>query len=220
MEQYKHTLYKTGRIRQGDIIRNVRFHESFHYEDGLLDLSFIDFPHVLVLTQDCDLEQEFSLKNPEANCVPSSPDRNHEIFVDKALISVLVAPLYNYDQFFDGDHMADCFKHIYPSSYQVKTRPIPRDKTPGKDIRQNVNPRFHFLSLYDQSIIRDSIIDFKHYFSVSLRELKVLRKTNYICTISQLYREKVSHRFVSYLSRIGLPVSKEQNAQVSQSSPI
>jgi hypothetical protein len=219
MEQYKHTIYKTGRVRQGDIIRNVRFHESFHYEDGLLDLSFIDFPHVLVLTQDCDLEQEFSLRNPEANCVPSSSDSNNEIYVDKALVSVLVAPIYNYDQFCDGDHMADCFKYIYPSSYRVKTRPIRKDKTPEKDIKNNMNPRYHFLSLFDESILRDSMIDFKHYFSVSLRVLEMFRKTNYVCTISPLCREKVSHRFVSFLSRIGLPANKEQTAEKPQKCP-
>jgi hypothetical protein len=64
--------------------------------------------------------------------------------------------------------------------------------------------------------MRDALIDFKHYFSVNLRVLEMFRKTNYICTISPLFREKVSQRFVSYLSRIGLPAYKEQVAENPQ----
>ncbi len=219
MEKYKHIIHKTGRIRQGDIIRNVRFHESFHYKEGLLDLNFIDFPYVLVLTQDCDLEQEYELRTSNMKSELSEAGDENEIYVDKALISVLLAPIYNYDQFCNGDHLADCFKQIYPSSFRVKTHQIARNKTPEKDIKNNQNPRYHYLSLFDEKMLSESLIDFKHYFSVSLMELELLRKTNYICTISPLYREKVSHRFVSFLSRIGLPASKELTANKLPNCP-
>jgi len=55
--------------------------------------------------------------------------------------------------------------------------------------------------------IRDihSVIDFKHYFSVNVCYLMGIKKEKFICKIYELYREDISHRFASFLSRIGLP---------------
>lgn len=219
MEKYKLIISKTGRIQQGDIIRNVRFHESSHYKDGLLDLSFIDFPYALVLTQDWDLEQEYDLRTAKMISELSDACEENEIYVDKALILVLLDPIYNYNKLCNGDYLADCLNYLYPSSYRMKTHQIARNKTPEKDIKNNQNPRYHYLSLCDEKILSESLIDFKQYFLVSLMELELLSKTSYICPISPLYREKLSHRFVSFLLRIDLPANRDLTANKPTNCP-
>lgn len=220
MEKCKHILSKTLRIQHGDMIRNVHFHESIHYKDGLLGLSFIDFPYALVLTQDWDLEQEYDLRTAKMISELSDACEENEIYVDKAPISVLLAPIYNYNKLCNGDHLADCLNYLYPSSYyNVETNQIARNKNPEKDMKNNQNPRYHYLSFCDDKILSESLIDFKQYFSVSLMELELLSKTSYICPISPLYREKVSHRFVSFLSRKGLPANRDLTANKPTNCP-
>ena len=83
---------------------------------------------------------------------------------------------------------------------------IPKNKTPGKYIKQNNNPRYHYLDFPDDiSISNTQIIDFKHYFTVNVDYLIKNKEQDFICRVSELYREEISQRFSNFLSRIGLP---------------
>ncbi len=46
---------KKSRIFQGDIYKDVEFIEYAIEKDGVIEISKITFPFVVVLTQDCDL---------------------------------------------------------------------------------------------------------------------------------------------------------------------
>jgi hypothetical protein len=91
----KTDIGKNIRIQQGDIIRDVDYVESITEESGNIEIVKIRFPLIIVLTQDCDLQQDFNFRYGSGN------KNNH----DKFMISVLVAPLYNADQFFEGNHL-------------------------------------------------------------------------------------------------------------------
>ncbi len=82
---------------------------------------------------------------------------------------------------------------------------ITKNKTPGKTLRKNQTPRYHYLEFPSNVPIVSSVIDFKHYFTVNVEYLKKHKKKNFICQVGPLYREDISQRFASYLSRIGLP---------------
>ena len=71
------------RVCQGDVVREVDCIEYVTEKAGVIEVSRIVFPLVVVLTQDCDLEQDHKCQQAD------KPVR------DKLLISVLVAPLYN-----------------------------------------------------------------------------------------------------------------------------
>ncbi len=72
------------RIKQGDIISDVEYIEYIDVENGVIRASKINFPLVIVLTQDCDLTWDYdSRTNGSGN-------------QDKYLFSVIVAPLYKY----------------------------------------------------------------------------------------------------------------------------
>lgn len=175
------------RICQGDIFRDVDYIEYVSEESGIIEVSRIVFPLVVVLTQDCDLEQDYHFRWSKSRSFP-----NH----DKWLISVLVAPLYNVEHFYQGDHL---------SELNLKMQTISRKNTPGKNLRNNETPRYHYIEFPPAVPLVPSVIDFKHYFSVNVNYLKKLKKTNFVCCVSDLYREDISQRFAGYLARIALP---------------
>jgi len=172
------------RVCQGDVLCDVEYIERVLEYEGILEVSKINFPFVVVLTQDCDLAQDHTFR------IQSKQTQ------DKWLISVLVAPLYNAEHVFSGEHLSDI---------GIKSQPINKKKTNGHLLLQNQKPRYHFLEFPDDIPIVPSVIDFKHYFSVPVLYLRELKKNNFVCTVSELYREDISHRFAAFLSRIGLP---------------
>jgi len=179
---------KKARISQGDIYKDVEFIEYAIEKEGVIEISKIVFPFVVVLTQDCDLNQDYTVRWA----------RNGSTNHDKKIISVIVAPLYNIEHVYSGEHL---------SELEMYMTPIKKEKTPGKTLKQNQTPRYHYLEFPSNVPIVSSVVDFKHYFTVNVVYLKKHKKTHFICQIGPLFREDVSQRFSSYLSRIGLPES-------------
>lgn len=140
----------------------------------------------MVLTQDCDLEQDHRYRWAR------EPSKSQ----DKWLLSVLMAPLYNIEHVYAGEHL---------DQLGMKMQQINRSKTPGDNIRKNENPRYHFLNFPATSGLVPAVIDFKHYFSVNAVACKKERREKFVCRLSTLHREDVTQRFSSFLSRIGLP---------------
>ena len=177
---------KKARISQGDIYKDVDFIEYAIEKNDVIEISKIVFPLIIVLTQDCDLNQDYTVRWARNGA------SNH----DKKLISIIVAPLYNAEHVYLGEHL---------SELKMEMVKINRGKTPGKTLRQNQTPRYHYLEFPLDIPVVPSVIDFKHYFTVNVEYLKKHKQKNFICQIGPLYREDVSQRFSSYLSRIGLP---------------
>lgn len=174
------------RVAQGDIIRDVEFIEYVYEDNGNLEVSKILFPLVIVLTQDCDLEQDYKFRW----------SRKQKPNQDKWLLSTIVAPLYNVEHVYSGEHLAEV---------GLQMGSITKKRTQGSNLRNNETPRYHFVEFPSNVPISPSVIDFKHYFSIGVPELKKQKKQKFVCKLSDLYREDVSQRFASYLSRIGLP---------------
>lgn len=173
-------------LSQGDILRDVEHIEYVSELSGNLEISKIVFPLVIVLSQDCDLSQDYKFRW-------SRKETKNE---DKWLLSVLVAPIYNIEHLYAGEHLADI---------GMRMGTLNRKKTEGQYLRNNEIPRYHYLEFPTDVPLVSSAIDFKHYFSVNVPYLKKLKKSNHVCRLSELYKEDVSQRFSSYLSRIGLP---------------
>jgi hypothetical protein len=177
---------RKSRIFQGDVYKDIEFIEYAEEKSEIIEVSKILFPNVLVLTQDCDLAQDYKFRF--SRDIPKNQD--------KWLISVLVVPIYNKDQFLQGEHL---------SYLEMRMMNVKRGSTHQNKILNNQDQRFHYIEFPPDVPIVPSIIDFKHYFSVNVNYLKKVKPSHFICRISELYREDISHRFASFLSRIGLP---------------
>ncbi|CAJ0878955.1 hypothetical protein AMST5_03015 [freshwater sediment metagenome] len=178
---------KLSRLTQGDIFRDVECIERVVERRGIIEVSKVVFPLTVVMTQDCDLAQDAKYK--AKGQTPPADD-------DKRLLSVLMVPLYNAEHLFQGVHLADL---------NMTMTKITKNKTPGKSLMQNERPRYHYLEFPDEIPIVPQIADFKHYFSAHLSYLESLRPKQFVCRISDLFREDLSQRFAAYLARIGLP---------------
>lgn len=181
---------RVSRISQGDVFRDIECVEYVAEKRGIVEVSKIVFPLVVVVTQDCDLEQDARSRFSRD---AQSPNQ------DKQLFSVLVIPLYNAEHVFQGQHLADL-------GFQMSS--INRKRTEGRNLMQNERPRYHYLDFPSDVAIVPSIADFKHYFSVSLKYLEKERPKRFVCRLSELFREDLSQRFAGYLARIGLPEIK------------
>jgi len=177
---------KLQRISQGDIYSDIDFIEYVVEKGGHVEISCITFPLVIVLTQDCDLEQDFRYRYGR----PKSKIETQ----DKLLLSVLVSPLYNAEHFRLGQHL---------SELDIQMQTI--NSRQNENIKINQNPRYHYLEFPDDYSIPKSIIDFKHYFSVNIEYLKREKKRHFVCRLPVLYRENLSQRYGNFLARIGLP---------------
>lgn len=181
-----------NRVKQGDIISDVEFIESAEEVEGVISVSKIIFPLVIVLTQDCDLNSDYESR--------AKDDPTHQ---DGRLFSAIVAPLYNYEHFIAGEHLSDL-------GQKMRTISSNKEKTDNKNLRRNETDRYHYLEFDTTIPIVNSIIDFKHYFCVNIQKLQEHKKDHYVCSISALFRERISQRYANYLSRIGLPENKKK----------
>lgn len=186
MQQTRASRAAEERILQGDIFRDVDYFERVTEAGGIIEVSRIVFPLAVVLTQDCDLAQDHTFRRSE----PALPTQ------DKWLISVLMAPLYNAEHVYRGEHLSDL---------GIRSETISKNRSPGTFLRNNERPRYHYLVFPGDIPIVPSVIDFKHYFSVHVEYLRQIKPARFVCTLSALFREDVCQRFAAYLSRIGLP---------------
>lgn len=173
---------RLSRISQGDVFRDVEYIEYAVEKRGIVEVSKIVFPLVVVLTQDCDLQQDYDGRSKDKQ--------------GNKIISILVAPLYNAEHVFTGEHLSDL---------QIFGTVINRKKTEGKSLMQNERPRYHYIDFPVEIPAVASIADFKHYFSVPTLYLEKIRRKNFVCRLDDLFREDLSQRFAAYLGRIGLP---------------
>ena len=172
-----------SQIHQGDIFKSVRYYECFTEKKGKFELSLLEFPFSIILTQECDLSNNLFERMKNGN----NPKKQ-----DKYLVSLLCAPLYNADHLFAGKHLE--FLDIeteYKNSNQKKY------------IKSNRDPRYHYIEFASDELV-PMIIDFKHYFTVTLNYLEN-NVSNRVCSLEPIFRELVTQRFSNFLSRIGLP---------------
>ena len=175
------------RAQQGDIFSDIPFLESATEEAGEISVARIFFPWVVILSQECDLEQDMKCRSL------GDESESH----DKYLLTVLVAPLYVAEHVFAGSHWELLGR---------KMQRIKDSRTRMNLIIQNEIPRYHYLECGGDSQLASSVVDFKHYFAVSTETMDRWRKQgHYVCSLRPFFRERITQRFADFLSRIGLP---------------
>jgi hypothetical protein len=179
----RYVKHSHTRLCQGDILRDVVLFEATTGDGEDVDVIERSFPYVVVLTQDCDLEQD-------ENARKEVPKRND----DKFLQSVLLCPAYQSTKVKLGTHLSEMGRIMQPYGKDL-----------WRPIEQNTSPRYHMLAEALDFQLPELVLDFKQYFT-SPREFFCARyKGHYVTSLGPLTREFLSQRFAYYLSRIGLP---------------
>jgi hypothetical protein len=173
-------------IHQGDIFRSLQYYESYKEETGRFELSLLKFPYSIILTQECDLSH--NIKERSSSC-----ESTETLKRDKYLVSLLCAPLYNAEHLFAGNHLSN-----------LKIESERKNSEQRNYIKSNREPRYHYIEFEKPIELVPMIIDFKHYFTISILLLEA-SKNQRVCSIKPLFRESITQRFSNFLSRIGLP---------------
>ena len=151
------------RIRQGDIYKDIDYLEYAVEYEGKIEVSRITFPYVIVMTQDCDLESDHMQRDDIAKTTDN----------DKTLISVILAPIYNYDHVIIGDHLSKLRLTMAKQGSKLKSF-----------ITKNQNKRYHYMEFdHGMGPYDKAVIDFKHYFSTNISYLESVMIENFVCKI-------------------------------------
>lgn len=176
------------RFCQGDILRDISIVQWAERIGDRLSVQERVLPYSVILTQDCDLEQDYNNRLSENS-------KN----ADKYIHSVLLSPAYPAAAVKSGTHLQEL---------QLSMETINSER--WRAIKQNNNYRYHFLFGHQDFQIPDLVIDFKHYFTVPRDVLYTeIFRSSYLASVSELFRESLSIRFAQYLSRIGLPLVQQ-----------
>jgi hypothetical protein len=172
------------RLHQGDIFADVTLVVNATTNESVITVEERRLPYAVVLTQDCDLLQDFSCREIQ------SDGGDH----DKYLPSIMLSPAYPAESLKLGKHLGD---------YSQKMQQFNSERF--KQLKQNNNSRYHFIHSDNSFNVPELVVDFKHYFTIPRDIAYSVIFSGYMVTIARLFRENLSLRFCNYLSRIGLP---------------
>jgi hypothetical protein len=167
------------RICQGDIFTNIEIIESLNINGDKIRCEKLFFPYVICLNQECDLETDFN--NISKN-------------KDSKLLHLAIAPAFIFEDFLAGIHWAN----IFDSNTTSK-----RSDTKIQMIVDNEIPRYHYIN-FNEPNMPELVIDFKHFFTINKKFLYD-KLDQRLCSLDDLFKEKISQRFSYFISRIGLP---------------
>ena len=174
-------------LRQGEIVSNAIMLRRVWDEQAVAAEKYneVTISLAIVLTQDCDLEQDYRKRFPDLQSTS-----------DKLIPSVLLGIVTYAD---------DTFARIAQSNKKLWER---------LNIASNTNPRFHFLQAVEKQHDRvgeglpELTIDFKNYFTIPTQDLYHdvrIEQTQRRSVLVSPYLEHLSHRFAYYIARVGLP---------------
>jgi hypothetical protein len=179
------TKNRSHRICQGDIFKNIEIIEDVVTSGAKVFVSRISFPYVICLNQECDLENDFN---------ESIRDVGGGASKDNKLLHLAIAPAFNFEHYLAGGHWGKIF---------LASNTSKRDDTKIKLLTDNEIPRYHYLRFPDKDM-PELIVDFKHFFTIS-RDVLYKNMDKRLCSLDDLFKEKLSQRFSNFISRIGLP---------------
>ena len=181
-------------LRQCEILSGVvQAHlDSEALVSGRADVRQRKYAYAVILTQDCDLTQDFDARRAVVGEL-NPTERDVRSRSDKIIPSVLLCQVLTAQEQRGADKITS----------DIWTR-----------IRQNKDERYHFLQAVDgscdpkQEDLPELAIDFKRYFTVPTDELYWridAGQTRRRCLMASPYLEHLSTRFAYFLSRVALP---------------
>lgn len=172
-----------NRIEQGDLLKDVEVSLLINEENDKYQSLDICFHHMLVLSQDCDLEQFFNAQEK---------DKKH---LNQYLHNVILLPCFYRDEIENGT----CADFI-----DIVQEPLSKKQI--DKIKKDEFLRYQYVRENNTLAIPELFIDFKAYYTLPPNYLFSKYNDLYIATINALFRERITQRYSNYISRIGLPV--------------
>lgn len=183
-----------GALRQCEIVSNVIFsyipyRSSEKSSDQEEEAEQIRYPYALIITQDCDLEQDYEA-------------RQSKLKQYKMIPNIMFCPLLSID--FILEHELQEIKK--------------KKGTTQNNILNNKDERYHFLQSVPPDVdlagkgIAESVIEFKRVFTIPTQEVYARIQAKQIgrhCKLASPYLEHFAVRYAFYHTRVALPEQHE-----------
>ena len=177
-------------ICQGDVFKEVKYCYIDAENNETVEIVEFTFPMAIIVSQSCDVNYMSDIIT------------EHSGKATKFMPSVLLCPIYDKDIAKSSQHIDDAFKAL--SLKKQEESLFSGDEY--KVVRKDWHYRYHALSvnIKGETVLDNSIIDFKHYFTVPISYLMDNRK-NRVFHLNDLYAEQITLKFATYLSRVAIP---------------
>lgn len=177
-------------IFQGDIFQNVRFNYLESEDNDSVEVIEYVFPYAIVLSQSCDV---ISMSEMEVSKTGKAT---------KFMPSILMCPIYDTTLAKQGEHICDALELMNIAIVKDNLFNSHEKKVADKDWHY----RFHSLEIeYEGNIALDnSMIDFKHYFTVPISYL-LHNRSDRVFRLDDIYAEQITLKFATFLSRVAMP---------------
>ena len=133
--------HDSSSITQGDILRDFKFIIGGEGHNTIE----IEFPYVIILSQDCDLTWRNNYFSREI-----------EKPFNQYLHNILLTPAFPADHVRGGEHLKELYGFVCD---KINTEN-------WKRIKQNINPRYHYFHDDTEMQLPDLLVDFKAYYTI------------------------------------------------------
>lgn len=178
------------KICQGDIFQNVKYTFISDETDDNVEVTEMVFPYAIIISQACDVisMEEMILKG--------------EGKPTKFMPAILMCPIYDSSSAKTGNHIVEAFSELEIKYIQDNVFSKDDQKVANKDWHYRFHP--FTVQIGEEKYFEDTIIDYKHYFTVPMSYL-VNNKKNRIMHLGDLYAEQITLKFATYLTRVAIP---------------
>lgn len=186
---------KEDPVQQGDIFENVKYNYIESEDNDTVKVIQYEFPYAIVVSQGCDVISMSEMASTKKGKVT------------KFMPSILMCPIYDVTMAKQGNHVNKAFDELGIMKIQDQLFTSEERKIFQKDWHY----RYHALEVEcsNGKGFKDSIIDFKHYFTVPMGYLlKSLDQR--LFRLDDIYAEQITLKFATFLSRVAMPDLKEK----------
>lgn len=180
-------------VCQGDIFHNVKYNYIDSEDNNSVDVVEYEFPLAIVISQGCDV---ISMSDMEIH-------KNGKM--TKFMPSILMCPIYDETLAKNMVHLEDAF-----DVFGIVRNDSLSDKLYGSKEKHVVDKDWHYryhsltVQFNDKNVIENSLIDFKHYFTVPISYLTEHREDR-LLRLEDIYSEQITLKFASFLARVAMP---------------
>lgn len=187
-------LKETELVCQGDVFQGVKYYFSVKEDNDGVDIIELTFPFVVILSQACDTYFMSDLVNKSISQEPASNK--------KFMYSYLVAPIYNLESLKSGDY--------FVSELPIRMKKEQQFNSKEKDVAaSDMHYRYYLFksqNIYDNN---ESVIDFKHYFTLNAIDL-MSQRANRVGNFDREHTLKIVNKFAAFLTRVGISDDNNQ----------
>jgi hypothetical protein len=180
----------SGPLKAGTVFRSFRSPEVTALPGGPAAVRTSDYPWCVVLTQDCDLQQDYLARRN----LPVKPG-GEPVRADKKLRNILVCPAFNLEEVEAGTYLEGA------SQWPSKLKSL---------LERNGAERFHVLPPWQPAIPVELALDFKLAVGCTPEYLYRFRRLsgaerNAVALLRIPFRDRLIQRYLNFAGRIAEP---------------